>query len=337
MLRSTLIALFTYIILDYVFLLSFGYFQIPWIGTIPISMIIGISTGMIEYYYRISIPEDHWKPWDVLAMIIITITLSYGYLNLFIHFELIIIFCFLSLLSYYILKVSHYYLYRKSQNRFIDLIQAYRNHFAVPIIVAFMFIPVSVTLNLFDENNFSQIKETEFPFSTDLSRETLINEYLIVKYPDLTSFEYWSEDRIIDFLQDIEYIEANECHRNPAEIQSDLLKDSTYAYYSFSDNLIKINSIYLKSRTPFEWIDSILHEGRHSYQFQLIMQINWDDPIVLNSPQFSEFNKIFQEFMDYNDGSEGEFETYYNQFIEVDARQFSDEILPIYIVMLLAP
>jgi hypothetical protein len=336
MVRSLFISFGTYIVFTFILPLPFGNDSTTVLGQVPISVIIAISIGLIEYLYRSYIPSEDWEPWDVLAIVIVSLTLIYGYIMLHAQFLLAVAFCILSILSYVFVKVGYYFLSQDTWDENINMIRAYRNHFAVPIIVAFMFIPVSISLTLLDGNVVSQFNKTTFPFNTSLSRETLIIEYLLVKYPDISSFDDWSESRIVEFLQDIEFIEANESSRKPVEIQFDELSDNTYGYYSLKNNHIRINSKYLRKRTPFEWIDSILHEGRHAYQFQLISQVNWNDPIVKNSPQFSELNRIFQGFTNYN-VSNNEFEEYYNQFIEVDARQFSSEILPIYVLKLLTP
>jgi hypothetical protein len=337
MIRSLIITFVLYIAFTFILPLPLDYNTNPIVGPIPISMIIAIIVGLIEYLYRLSIPSENWKPWDVLALVIVSLTLIYGYTHLNDHLYLAIFFCILSLVSYVFIKVIYNILIRESWDKYINWSQAYRNHFALPILVAFMFVPVSITMTMLSENEVSSVQTADSPFDQNFDRETMILEYLVVKYPNISTFDQWSEDRIVEFFQDIEFIEANVAHRVPSLVILKSMKSSTFASYNFEGNLIRVNSKYIKDATLDEWIDSILHEGRHSYQFQLIMQINWDDPIVINSPQFSEFNKIFQEFMDYNDGSEGEFEVYYNQFIEVDARQFSDEILPIYIVLLLAP
>lgn len=334
MLRSILVALFTYVILEFILMPPLGYSMIPILGKITISTIIAISIGLIEYLYRLSIPSEDWEPWDVLAIVIITLTLTYGYIKLHIHFELIMIFCSLSLLSYVLIKVIYHFLMRESWDKFINWNQAYRNHFAMPILVAFMFVPVSITMSVLSENEVSRVQAVTSPYNQNFNRETMILEYLVVKYPDISTFDQWSEDRIIELLQDIEFTEANVAHRVPALVMLKSMKSTTFASYNFEGNLIRVNSNYIKKVSLDELINTVLHEGRHAYQFQLISQINWKNPIVKNSSHFSELNQILEDFLSYNDGTDEDFDEYYNQFIEVDARLFATEVLPVYLKIL---
>jgi hypothetical protein len=330
MIRSVLISIFTYIVLQFILEVPLGYSFIPYLGKITISMIIAGSMGFIDYLYRSSIPSESWKPWDVFALVMIALLLCYGYMYLSEYPFLIIFFIVLSLLTYYSMKIIHRILMRDSWESQHDLVQASRNQFAIAIVVAFMFIPVSLVLSYQDDSSVNNFQAVQSPFNQSESRETLIREYLVIRYPDTQTFNQWSQQRKVELFQDIEFIEANVAHRLPAKVVFTEMEQQSIASFNFEENLIKVNSYYLDKHTLAEWIETMLHEGRHSYQFQLIIQVNWKNPIVKNSPYFSDLHEIYGNFSDYSTSSEDDFDKYYDQYIEIDARKFSEEILPIY-------
>ncbi len=330
MIRTALIALFTFVVLQLILRVPLGYSVIPCIGKIPLTAIIAFSMGMIDHLYCCYIPSEQWRPWDVLAMVLITVLFCYGYLELPKHPLLTSFFAFLSLMSYWMARALHRVQIRKNRHKSFDLTQAYRNHFALSILVALLFVPASIAVSFSEDIATISLHDMTSPFDQSSDRETMIDEYLSHKYSDMSDFNAWQQHRIIEFLQDIEYIEANATFRNPAKVISDLLPQHSLASYNAEQNLIKINSFYLDNLAMIDLIEIVLHEGRHSYQFQLLIQINWKNPIVTNSPYFDELSKMYGDYLNYYPDSTEDFDKYFDQTIEIDARNFASEILPIY-------
>jgi hypothetical protein len=333
--RTLLLSVFIYLLFEYFFRVPRIVYSVPLIGIFPSAIIITIIIVTIEFIYRCFIPAKEWKPWDVFAMILITLTVSYGYLNLASRLLIIVSFTSISLLTLIFLRVIYHYMLKNSYIFETHNTKANRHHFAVAIIIFSLIVPTAI---IFPKAEKKEVEQEELtPLSTALDRKTLIMEYLLQKYPDVSSSNQWNNDKIIDFLQDIEYIEANVAHRTPVRIiytDKEMLSKSIFAP---TKGVIIFNPEVFEKESVLVWIAILLHEGRHVYQYQLVSQVNWDNPIVQNSIEFSHIYKLNENLKNYVTSYQNEYDAYYNQLVEVDARQFSEEILPIYQNLLQIP
>lgn len=146
----------------------------------------------------------------------------------------------------------------------------------------------------------------------------------------LTKTENWIElddNAKVEVLQSIENQLAKECGRMPCEVKGEWLYTSedgiTLGFYNPKDNTIHINASQFDSesmygKTAKQLIITTAHEGRHSYQNQVVRGfIEHDNPEEVKA--WSE-NLAPGNYITFRDNPRG----YYNQPVEVDARNFGE-------------
>lgn len=334
--RALFIGSFSYFMFKYVFEVPNRIFSIPWIGLIPTAIVLSVVIVVFEKIYRSIIPVKFWKAQDVFSILLFSIAVYYAYINLTQYYFIITLYFVISLLSYLFLRIINNQLTKISIHQNFDRIAAYRNHFSVSIAITSLLIPTIIHFPV------KPIVRTPFhettPFPNKMDRETMIMDYLVKKYNDLHLYEEWSNERKISLLQDIEFIEANVSHRRAAMV---VLEDeslfSGIAMYKPMYNTIEINPFRFENFSLVEWISIILHEGHHAYQVQLLSTINWKNPLTQNSEELAHLHELHMSLINYQSNDDGDFEGYYNQIIEINARQFSELIAPIYLNLLLIP
>lgn len=299
------------------------------------SFLIAVSISSFEHLYGMYVPSKQYRCQDLLMILAYSLIIIFvAYLDepyiLLYYYTLGVALC-----TFLALRWISRTLTRKSRPQNLNTVQANRNHLALSLFILSLVIPISLISEKTSQISFT----SSIPayFNEPQQRENMIMHYLKLKYQDDLAADQWSQQKIADFLQDIEYIEANATFRKPAIVKIKELPKSTLASYNLRSNQIHINTNYLNTLSLEEMIALVLHEGRHVYQFQLIIQVNWKNPIVQNSPYFSDLNRIFADFSDYSTSAEEDFDTYFDQYIEIDARKFSEEILPIYLQWLKNP
>lgn len=90
--------------------------------------------------------------------------------------------------------------------------------------------------------------------------------------------------------------------------------------YNPVDNTIMLNSSLLEMSDPHELLDTILHESRHAYQEYAV-----EHPCNVNvdTATLAQWEENFNNYVD----STLDFEGYFNQPIEVDARNFAEQTI----------
>lgn len=130
-------------------------------------------------------------------------------------------------------------------------------------------------------------------------------------------------------------------HRPALKVELDNLPEKTLGYQSASEHKIALNSIYVGSADPNlhkEVLNTIIHEGRHAYQHynvdvkcihESISQVeSWRENFY--DPQYKYYQSTGQKIaIPYNDGNihDIDFRLYYYQPVEIDARNFADDVM----------
>jgi hypothetical protein len=334
--RALFIGSFSYFVFKYVFEVPNRIFSIRWIGLIPTAILLSVVIVVFEKIYRSIIPVKSWKTQDVLSILLFSIVIYYAYINWTQYYFIITLYFVISLFSFLTLRIVKNQLMKISMQPRFDRIASFRNHFSVSIFIAFLLIP---TIILFSAK---PIIHTPFhettPFPEKMDRETMIMDYLVLKYHDIYLYEEWSNERKISLLQDIEFIEANVSYRRAAMVV--LEEDSIVsgiAIYNPMDNTIEIDPFRFDNYSLIKWISIILHEGHHAYQVQLLSSIDWGNQLTQNSEELAHLHELHMSLINYQSGDNADFEVYYNQIVEINARQFSELITPIYMNLLLTP
>jgi uncharacterized protein YukE len=128
-----------------------------------------------------------------------------------------------------------------------------------------------------------------------------------------------SPNERLEVLQDIEDRMAAIQGRTPSTVIAEPMTANTYGYYN--EGIIAINNSNLSSDMPVnEFLDTILHESRHAYQDYAI-----HNPEVVVDPEVVESWE--ENWNNYMSADIYGYEAYYNQPIEVDARNYAEAIL----------
>ena len=102
-------------------------------------------------------------------------------------------------------------------------------------------------------------------------------------------------------------------------IGTSVLDDRITAYYMESEHKIVIDIDYLKNSHSYKVMQTLIHECTHAYQHELVTVYQSLDEEARNLLLFNEasvYAKEYENYINYKD----DFEGYYNQAIENDAR-----------------
>lgn len=145
---------------------------------------------------------------------------------------------------------------------------------------------------------------------------------------DEIRYENWVklpfEDRQI-VLQDLEYRIAEIEHRDPCQLNFKDMEEGKHGFYSptTKDITMNINEVMSNSVHDYkETLDTLIHEGRHAYQDYNVevREVHSDEAIT------NEWSLNLDNYISYAWDPQG----YFEQPVEVDAREFAENIITIY-------
>ena len=158
-----------------------------------------------------------------------------------------------------------------------------------------------------------------------LQEQTIANNMDMIL---LLQEEKWSELNMqdkLDVMQTVANIESyylglpNELNVSVAN-----LEDGILGKYSDKIHTIHISLAHLEKDSAHEVLDTCLHEAFHGYQYRLIDAYNSTDEEVKNLRIYKKEVSYLEEFGNYIDGNK-DFEGYYRQLCETDARNYAKD------------
>lgn len=161
---------------------------------------------------------------------------------------------------------------------------------------------------------------------------------------DSIRYENWakmSSDEKLSVLREVEDNLADIERRPAMNVVADKMGSGTLGYHDSSSNMICINEDVLISDKPEahrKILDTLIHEGRHAYQHynvdvQLIHESGvevecWRENFYDSKYQYYQYAGQEIRIPDSNAFTDtSDFRLYYNQPIEVDARDFTSQII----------
>ena len=102
------------------------------------------------------------------------------------------------------------------------------------------------------------------------------------------------------------------------------LEEGCLAYYDENHHQIIIDINHLKKSKGVEVVQSLIHECTHAYQYEQAILYQSMDKKSRNLLLFQNASIYVAEFTEYVDGKQ-DFERYYNQKVEVDARKAGEK------------
>lgn len=144
-----------------------------------------------------------------------------------------------------------------------------------------------------------------------------------IRYENWIELPY--EDRQV-VLQDLEYRIAEIEHREPCQLNFRVMDEGNFGAFSPENKDITINTRYVIScefHDYQEMLDTLIHEGRHAYQdYNIATREVHSDVYITN-----EWSYNFDNYISPN----WDFQAYYTQPVEQDAREFAEDVLSQYL------
>lgn len=172
-----------------------------------------------------------------------------------------------------------------------------------------------------------QLESKYLEAPSDLEQVGRIGDYL-AETPELR-FENWCQldaSERQQVLQQAENRIAEIEHRESCPLNFEAMDSSLYGFFSSETKDITINSLYVNSNDfgdYREMLDTLIHEGRHAYQ-------DYNIDIREVHSDASETKAWEHNFDHYVDGN-WDFQSYFNQPVEKDAREFAEAALDLFL------
>ena len=160
-------------------------------------------------------------------------------------------------------------------------------------------------------------------FETDADGENFKIEYM-EQFSGLSEAEWQNLNcgEKITILQKLVNLETTCLNINPVKIASRRLNMSALGEYANEGSLIYIDYKFLATAKADECIRVICHEVRHAYQFYVVEMLDWDNEQVQRGYFYREARRWKNEMENYASGDD-DFDKYYQQAMEVDARDYA--------------
>lgn len=135
----------------------------------------------------------------------------------------------------------------------------------------------------------------------------------------------------IDALQEISYLEAERLNIDDVYVHAEDIGDARISYHIRNTRDIFIDLTREVHQDPMECIHTILHECRHVYQNDCINSMNWASPQVQSGIYYEAVREWRYNLENYHSAADGNnYELYYWQAVEKDAREYADSAIGLY-------
>ncbi len=147
--------------------------------------------------------------------------------------------------------------------------------------------------------------------------------------------EHWSAlspDARLEVLRGIAATEAEILGLPfPVTVKMATLESRVRGTYQSKNRLITLNQTFVCTGTAPEIVETLAHELYHAYQ-HCIVDLYLESEKYQRLMLFSDANakEYCRELAEYQDGMEGEFDSYYQQQPEVDARAYAQRVRETY-------
>ena len=115
-------------------------------------------------------------------------------------------------------------------------------------------------------------------------------------------------------------------------LESGILSDDTIAEYRPSEHVIVVDCGYMGAADSSLCIESVCHEIYHTYQIQQVELYSVIPDKYKDMPMFNQIKEYAEEFDNYRNGDE-DFEGYYEQEVEEQARIYSKDCVKKYLYL----
>lgn len=175
--------------------------------------------------------------------------------------------------------------------------------------------------------NSTIINTTAKPAVQDnLSEQSLSNNIETLKYLQDDLWKDLSAKEKLNVLQTVANVEQRYLGLpNELNVCTANLSEGVLAEYRDSTHQITINLDNLLNSSSWKLLNSVCHEAYHCYEHRLVDVYSSAKAENQSLKIFYHTNSYIEEFSNYISGSPEDFNYYYNQISEKDARDYADE------------
>lgn len=164
-----------------------------------------------------------------------------------------------------------------------------------------------------------------------LSPEVFENDYHFFDQFLEDNWALMTAEEKVNALQGIAYLEADRLNIDDVYVHAEKIDDGRIGYHISNTRDVFIDLTHKEHQDPMKCIHTILHECRHVYQNDCINSMNWASPQVQSGIYYEDVREWRYNLENYRSVSQGdEYEAYYNQTVEKDAREYADRVIGIY-------
>lgn len=214
--------------------------------------------------------------------------------------------------------------YSMSSGRIFDSLPevAVRRYLAVGF-VGLMLVPAAYTCLKYGLDPIVYRAGNALPLAVFENDDKFFHNFLVENWSQLTIEEK------VDALQGIAYLEAERLNIDNVFVHAEVTEDVRIGYHISNTRDIFIDLTREVHQDPMECIHTILHECRHVYQNDCINSMNWADPQVQSGIYFEDVREWRYNLENYHSATD-DYEWYYRQAVEKDAREYADRAIAIY-------
>lgn len=202
------------------------------------------------------------------------------------------------------------------------------------LIVLFLTVPSGLCVFIYGLNQPYSIATISKELFSQTSFESLaIQNEAVLRNLASDKWATLSHEEKMNTLQTVVNIETTYLTTSPITLKSTKLEDSTVGQYSYDENIIYIDSEFMATSDSMDVIDTICHECRHAYQHSVVDMLDWSQDSVTTHYFYRSARQWKLEFSDYRNG-QLDYNTYYQQSIEADARAYAERSVYVYMEFL---
>lgn len=143
-------------------------------------------------------------------------------------------------------------------------------------------------------------------------------------------YETLTDDEKRELFQKLVELECLYLGIEPMNVEVEqYLSNSLLGYYNHEDRIISISKEMLEASRE-EAMETLLHESHHAYAHRAADSVSWKDKDLMELRMYKDAFRWKKGFENYT-SSMYNYEDYYNNPVEVDARAYSEKWTPVYL------
>ncbi len=205
---------------------------------------------------------------------------------------------------------------------------AARRMYAVMAAAGLLLVPSILTLSCYGLEGEQYHSKLHAQDSVNSDNPMMANISTISQFSDVCWKEMNTQEKL-DALQVIADMEAGYLQIEPVNVVSKHLEGKVLGSYDETSRTVSIDFDHHAGYDAMDCLNTLLHECRHAFQHDCVDSLDWSNEQVLTGMYYAQVRQWRQDFVSYTQSGSDQ-EAYLNQSVEVDAREYADEVEDIY-------